>query len=134
MCAFLCHIITIKYIGSSPGIDVFFSFCICCILTNTKLNCSYPSVFYSHVSEVILVALSTLQMRVAQIFLLLFHKFFLLAFWLKGSVFECDLDQACQTRIYFLGTLLVWLVDCQLLLSVHHLTGSSVLVDLRQLA
>ena len=31
ICALVCHIVTIKYIGSSLGIGVIFSFCICCI-------------------------------------------------------------------------------------------------------
>jgi len=58
ICAFACHIVTIKYIGSSLGIGVIFSFCICCILTNTKLNrVVNASAISVHVSEVTLAAL-----------------------------------------------------------------------------
>jgi hypothetical protein len=131
VCEFVCHFVAIKYIGSSLGIGVFFYFCVCSILTDTKLNGVVTHLLFTYMFQM----LSSLRCQGYRCewrrhFCCCSISFCWLAFWFKGSVFECDLDQACQTRIYFLG-LLVWLVDCQ---SVHHLAGSSVLVDHWQLA
>ena len=66
-----------------------FSLRLCGILTNTQLNCAVTRVTELYVSEVFYALLARLEMRVTQIFPLLFLNSFFFIYW------KSDLEVSC---------------------------------------
>ena len=78
-------------------------FWVCLILTNTKLNSAVTHLLFNYTFQKLFVLHWQGKCQWSR-YLLFFriytyiYIFFLLAFWFRGFVFECDFDQVCDTR------------------------------------